>query len=513
MGLTLGDSLLRNDKQLESILNNKVDLDTEQVITGSKILRSNATILDGITLSGNNITPVNSTADTKIGSESNPFNKGYFNNLFINNTEIDEENIAYKNKPNNFTAQNTFNSELVKQQSSGYSGYQVKNTGYTAGNIPTENTGLGRFISYDGSGNSLGYLQTWVSTNGEIRTQITARQATTPGGSTFTQTNLSIIATPSDKYSILNSNFYPDGNNLYSLGKETSKWKNIYLSNTLDFGSNNKLQLDNNGLILSGNASLTLRGNGTNQNGLIIDGTSITPEINGNTDIGSSSYKFKNLYLSGNLINGSYSIPISNIVTLDDAQTLYKKKLTQFTRYIATCNTAANTSAKIATITNDDGNFELVDKTEIAITFTNGGITSTSTLNVNNTGARSIRVQFKALDGNWYQLIPSVMDAGDTLLFRYSSGTTGTGYWYLVENLTRNINLRGSLLAAPMVLKTSSTNQTAWFAHQTLNLSNHYIDKWTDQTITGLKTFQNSIKVGSCTINYNTTNKALDFNF
>lgn len=476
MGLVLGDSLLRNDKQLELILDNKVDKDTEQVITGKKILRSNETVLDGISLHGNNITPINTTADTKIGSETNPFNKGFFNQLTINGKQIDEQNIAYLNTVNKFTKQNTFTTELIKEQANGYAGYNVKNTSYTLGSTIEANTGLGRFMTSDSAGNYIAYLQTSANSTWTSNA-LAVRQSNGSGG--YNQNSFTIFSNATERWAVLSSQFRPATTSAYSLGNPDYRWKNLYLSNDLDYGNNNKLSLVNNGLILSGNASLTLRGNGTNTNGLKLTGTAITPEINANTDIGSSSYKFKNLYLSGNLSDGTNNTNIASIVTLNGSQTLSKKTLNQLNRYIGVCNTDASTADKVVTI----NNFILTEGTEILVKFTNAGISMNNTLNVSGTGAKQLRAQMKLFDGNWYQdrTASDICLAGETLLLRYVNG-----YWFIIENISAN---------------------------RIYKMSPFAVDKATPQTITGLKTFQNSIKVGQCTINYNTTNKALEFNF
>lgn len=58
--------------------------------------------------------------------------------------------------------------------------------------------------------------------------------------------------------------------------------------------------------------------------------------------------------------------------------------------YFGTCDTAATTAAKVVTITNASG-FNLVPGATVAVKFTNANSVSSPTLNVNNTGAISIR--------------------------------------------------------------------------------------------------------------------------
>lgn len=52
------------------------------------------------------------------------------------------------------------------------------------------------------------------------------------------------------------------------------------------------------------------------------------------------------------------------------------------------CDTAADATAKTVTV---DGNFSLVTGAQVVVKFTNGNTANTSTLNVNNTGAKNIR--------------------------------------------------------------------------------------------------------------------------
>ena len=100
------------------------------------------------------------------------------------------------------------------------------------------------------------------------------------------------------------------------------------------------------------------------------------------------------------------------------------------------------------------------------VKFTNAGISMNNTLNVSGTGAKQLRAQMKLFDGNWYQdrTASDICLAGETLLLRYVNG-----YWFIIENISAN---------------------------RIYKMSPFAVDK-----------------VGQCTINYNTTNKALEFNF
>lgn len=93
--------------------------------------------------------------------------------------------------------------------------------------------------------------------------------------------------------------------------------------------------------------------------------------------------------------------------------------------YTATCPTGASTAAKVVTLDNDDGNFSLTAQTIVAVTFTSGNTATTPTLNVNNTGAKTIAINSSATaytTGNGTTL--NTWGAGETVIFTY----TGT-YW------------------------------------------------------------------------------------
>lgn len=92
--------------------------------------------------------------------------------------------------------------------------------------------------------------------------------------------------------------------------------------------------------------------------------------------------------------------------------------------YYATCETAAGTAAKVATLNNPNG-FELAAGVVVAVTFKYGNSASTPTLNVNSTGAKTIAVAkdattYQTGDGTTY----NTWGAYETVLFTY----TGT-YW------------------------------------------------------------------------------------
>lgn len=93
---------------------------------------------------------------------------------------------------------------------------------------------------------------------------------------------------------------------------------------------------------------------------------------------------------------------------------------------LGVCESAANAINKTVTIPN----LTVDVNDEIRILFTNGGITMTSTLNVNGMGDYELRAQFNSFNGEWYQLASSdtICLAGDILLLRLHE-SDGKRYW------------------------------------------------------------------------------------
>ena len=82
----------------------------------------------------------------------------------------------------------------------------------------------------------------------------------------------------------------------------------------------------------------------------------------------------------------------------------------------ATCSTAAATAEKTANI----NNFHLISGVTIQIHFTYGNSAESPTLNISNTGAKTIYLNNSNI---------SLWDAGDTVSFTYDSSNNGV--WYI----------------------------------------------------------------------------------
>ena len=138
-----------------------------------------------------------------------------------------------------------------------------------------------------------------------------------------------------------------------------------------------------------------------------------------------------------------------------------------FTTPYATCNTAAATAAKVATIT-PSSNFSLEKGARVAVQFDNANTAGSPTLNVNNTGAKAIYFKNAALTSSNYwsakQIIDFIYDgtywvcsavvtdnntahthsAGVGLLGSGNSGTSGT-YSYKAKLKSETANANDSL--------------------------------------------------------------------
>lgn len=97
--------------------------------------------------------------------------------------------------------------------------------------------------------------------------------------------------------------FIPSWGGHYNLGTGGYKWKDLHLSGTANIGSSG---LTNSGTQLQ----IKYEGNTV----FAIDRTSLVPSsYYGNVDLGSSTYKFKDLYLSGNLSDGTNSVSVAHL--------------------------------------------------------------------------------------------------------------------------------------------------------------------------------------------------------
>ena len=116
------------------------------------------------------------------------------------------------------------------------------------------------------------------------------------------------IATMSDlpnmsNYYAKNESLISTSTNTYDIGSSSYTWKDLYLSGKIDFGGVASAKIDNNLLkfYYGNNAGLGLSSNTIYAN-FTLGTTHVRPQINNTYDLGTSSYAFKDLYLT-NAIN------------------------------------------------------------------------------------------------------------------------------------------------------------------------------------------------------------------
>lgn len=149
-----------------------------------------------------------------------------------------------------------------------------------------------------------------------------------------------------------------------------------------------------------------------------------------------------------------------------------------------TCSTAAGTAAKVVTIDSGDTNWVLRKGSIIAVKFTNTNTASNVTLNVNNTGAKSVyyntsvntgnsnsifgyanRVVFYLYDGtNWVWISDSRHDGNDnTYTTAYCSTAAGTA--------AKTASMTGYVLTANRYTVLTITNANTAASALTLNIN------------------------------------------
>lgn len=112
---------------------------------------------------------------------------------------------------------------------------------------------------------------------------------------------------------------------------------------------------------------------------------------------------------------------MASIREINVGGTLHDVKSTHY----ATCDTASATTAKVATVQN--GSFTLETGVKVSVKFTNANFITSATLNINSTGAKSIRYRNAALDSTQYWSANQVVD------FVYD----GT-YWQVIGTIKDN---------------------------------------------------------------------------
>ncbi len=129
----------------------------------------------------------------------------------------------------------TVTGSVIKSQTNGFGGFKVYNTGYEAGNTPSDQIGLGSFGMFNADGTDwYTSMQSYVYTDGRIGTRFQSRQKIKDSEATYNSAELWLYAgndTSENKYATLNCNFFPISNNAFDLGRASNRWKNFYAYN------------------------------------------------------------------------------------------------------------------------------------------------------------------------------------------------------------------------------------------------------------------------------------------
>lgn len=307
---------------------------------------------------------------------------------------------------------------------------------------------------------------------------------------------------------------------------------NKFIKSKLTNGNDiNLVGIDNNNNILLGQSGSV---------GIVLERTHLRPfGENKNLSLGASNIKFNNLYLAGNLSDGTNNIKISDIQDKND----------NIISAYGTCSTASATSAKVVTIA--DTNWQLKVGTIIGVKFTNSNSASNVTLNVNNTGAKSIwfnntkytgnnvnmcgqanRLIYYMYDGTYWVWLSNSVNANTDTIPAISWTVAGTadktasytGYQLLAKSyfnivmgnsntakskLTLNVNGKGS---KPIYINgkvSSTTNYTlpagSYFVYY--DGTNYYFN--TDGTIYGQQKFYDWVAT-DITLTTSTSNSTID---
>ena len=154
--------------------------------------------------------------------------------------------------------------------------------------------------------------------------------------------------------------------------------------------------------------------------------TTTTPVLanainNANTTSNTASANASSALSTANTANTNASTALS---TANTANTNANSALNRATYHYGTCSTAAATTAKVVTL----ANFALYTGAMISVYFTYANTASSPTLNVNSTGAKSIRVNNAAITSKYY------WQANNTVTFIYN----GT-YWVMADTSANSI--------------------------------------------------------------------------
>lgn len=110
------------------------------------------------------------------------------------------------------------------------------------------------------------------------------------------------IEIENDKNLVLNGTIYPKYNNSRDIGASSYAWKDLYLTGKVDFHTNA-------GTIHAKEKTITIDTEGYD---IIATGV-VRPYANNYLDLGRSTYKWKDLYIAGNISDGTNSISVEQL--------------------------------------------------------------------------------------------------------------------------------------------------------------------------------------------------------
>lgn len=210
----------------------------------------------------------------------------------------------------------------------------------------------------------------------------------------------------------------------------------------------------------------------------------------GTIDLGQSSATWKNFYLSGNIIKGSYTYTLPNqtgtVALISDVPAKVSDLSNTSGGFITycTCTSAAADTTKVVTIDSGDSDWVLRKGTLIAVKYSNTNSASNVTLNVGGTGAKSVyyntgvntgsssnifgyanRTVFYLYDGtNWVWISDSRHDGNDnTIPSAYCSTAAGTA--------AKTASMSGYVLTANRYTVITFTNANSSASALTLNIN------------------------------------------
>lgn len=133
------------------------------------------------------------------------------------------------------------------------------------------------------------------------------------------QNNVSTTRIRANGYSTdISTHWLPRNGNTYTLGNSQTKWKELYLSGAASIGSLSLVGNSTWGLIPNQYGGLNVTKAGTSM--YSFSDLAFFPQSNGSRNLGASNLKWNNLFISGNLNDGTNSVTVANIATKQEVE-------------------------------------------------------------------------------------------------------------------------------------------------------------------------------------------------